>query len=249
MPIDSHCHPQFPQYDNDREEVIKRTLDAGVQMICVGTDLEMSKKAIELTQKNEGIWASVGLHPNDVTKQFIVDSFRSLLKEPKVVAVGEVGLDYYRTKDKALQNKQKEIFIEFFELAMSNKKPLIIHCREAYDDMIRIIGNSKISGVIHSFTADFKTAEKFLDKGFFIGFNGIITFTDQYNEAVSHPPLTRTLLETDAPYLTPEPYRGKRNEPAHVIEVAKKFAELKNEPLKKVIEQTTKNCQNLFGVI
>ncbi|MBI2669761.1 MAG: TatD family hydrolase [Candidatus Yanofskybacteria bacterium] len=248
--IDSHCHPQFSQYDQDREEVIKRALDTNVHMICVGTDLEMSQKAVELSEKYDSIWASAGLHPTEVSEvqEPTRAAYEKFIKHNKVVAVGEVGLDYYRIKDKILQNKQKEMFIEFLDLAMSNKKPLIIHCREAYDDLLKIIGNSKISGVIHSFTSDFKTAEKFLAKGFFIGFNGIITFTDQYNEAVINTPLTRTLIETDAPYLTPEPYRGKRNEPSYVIEVAKKIAELKNIPVEEVTEQTTKNTLKLFGL-
>jgi len=260
MIFDSHCHSQFPQYKNDREEMIQRALDGGVFMICVGTDLETSKSSIELAQKHEGIWASVGLHPNDnLNEKFEPDKYRELLKQDKVVAFGEIGLDYYRTEKPEDQKFQKERFIQQLELAKELKKPLIIHCRDgksgstgpAYRDMIEILSRGYIAngGVVHSFTGNIEEARQFLNLGLYLGFNGIITFARQYDEIVREVPLDRILLETDAPFLTPQPYRGKRNEPAHVIEVAKKFAELKNEPLKKVIEQTTKNCQNLFGVI
>ncbi len=260
MIFDSHCHPQMAQYDEDREEVINRALDEGVFMICVGTDLETSRQAIELAQKNEGMWASVGLHPNDnLDEKFEPEKYRTLLVENKVVAFGEIGLDYYRTEKPEDQKFQKERFIQQLELAKELKKPLILHCRDgksgstgpAYRDMIEILsrGYAFDGGVIHSFTGTAEEAKQFLGLGLHLGFNGIITFARQYDEIVCEVPLDRILLETDAPFLTPEPYRGKRNEPAYVIEVAKKIAELKNEPLEKVVEQTTKNCRKLFGLL
>ncbi|MEK7076280.1 MAG: TatD family hydrolase [Patescibacteria group bacterium] len=264
MIFDSHCHPQMAQYDKDREEVIARAQRAGVSMICVGTDLETSRQAIELAQKHEGVWATVGLHPNDLNNELRVMNYEELLKEDKVVAIGEVGLDYYRTPEPEKQKKQKEVFEQFINLALKHDKPLILHCRDskagsigrAYKDMAEIIGNWKLKignsalrGVVHSFTGTKNEAKQFLDLGLFLGFNGIITFVRQYDEIVREVPLERILLETDAPFLTPEPYRGKRNEPAYVIEVAKKLAELKNEPYEKVVEQTTKNCKNLFGLL
>ncbi|OGM99167.1 MAG: hypothetical protein A2915_00120 [Candidatus Yanofskybacteria bacterium RIFCSPLOWO2_01_FULL_41_34] len=258
MIFDSHCHPQMAQYDKDREEVINRALEEDVFVICVGTDLETSKQAIELTQKHEGMWASVGLHPNDnLNEKFEPEKYRELLQQNKVVAFGEIGLDYYRTKKSEDQKFQKKRFIQQLELSKEMKVSLILHCRDskagssgrAYPDMIEILKNGNYvanGGVIHSYTGSLEEAKQFLDLGLYVGFNGIVTFARQYDEIVRDVPLERMLLETDAPYLTPEPHRGKRNEPAYVIEVAKKVAELKNESYEKVIEQTTKNCQNLF---
>ncbi len=258
--FDSHCHPQMAQYDKDREEVIACAQRAGVSMICVGMDLETSREAIELAQKTEGMWATVGLHPNDnLNEKFEPEKYKPLLSEKKVVAFGEIGLDYYRTEKPEDQKFQKERFIQQLELAKETKKPLILHCRDgksgstgpAYRDMIEILSRGYVinGGVIHSFTGTMDEAKQFLDLGLYLGFNGIITFARQYDEIVHEVPLERILLETDAPFLTPEPYRGKRNEPAYVIEVAKKLAELKNESLEKIFDQTTNNCQKLFNLV
>ncbi|MGD0977328.1 MAG: TatD family hydrolase [Minisyncoccia bacterium] len=266
--IDSHCHPQFPQYDNDREEMIKRALDAGVypvksgeagakqfdgvKMICVGTDLETSKQAIELAEKYEGIWATVGLHPNDKPNfQFSISDFQELLDNKKVVAIGEVGLDYYRIINPA--EKQKEIFKQFIELAIRKNLPLVIHSRDTHNDLVELLSaiSSRLSsapGVIHSFTGSWLEAKQFIDLGFYIGLNGIITFSDDYAEMVSQIPLEKILLETDAPYLAPPPFRGKRNEPLFVKYVAQKIAEIKNESIEKIIEITTKNAKKLFKI-
>ncbi len=260
MILDSHCHPQMAQYDKDREKVIARALRAGVSMICVGTDLETSRRAIELAQKHESMWASVGLHPNDnLDEKFESEKYRELLKQDKVVAFGEIGLDYYRTEKPEDQKFQKERFIQQLELAKKLKKPLILHCRDgksgstgpAYHDMIEILsrGYAVNGGVVHSFTGKVEEARQFLNLGLYLGFNGIITFARQYDEIVRETPLERILLETDAPFLSPEPHRGKRNEPAYVVEVAKKIAELKNEPYEKITEQTTQNCKKLFGLL
>ena len=204
------------------------------------------------------MWASVGLHPNDnLNEKFEPEKYRELLQQNKVVAFGEIGLDYYRTKKSEDQKFQKKRFIQQLELSKEMKVSLILHCRDskagssgrAYPDMIEILKNGNYvanGGVIHSYTGSLEEAKQFLDLGLYVGFNGIVTFARQYDEIVRDVPLERMLLETDAPYLTPEPHRGKRNEPAYVIEVAKKVAELKNESYEKVIEQTTKNCQNLF---
>ena len=267
--FDSHCHPQMAQYNKDREETIARAKSAGVGMICVGTDLETSKEAIKLAQSHEGIWASVGLHPNDnLNEEFDSMIYQTVLKESKVVAMGEIGLDYYRTTDPKDQQIQKERFEQQLRLAEKLKLPIILHSRDAgkgstgkvHEDMISVLKNNFSGiGVAHSFTGSMDDAKKYLELGFYDGFNGIITFPPShkatvgtvpgmYDEIVREVPLDRILLETDSPFLTPEPYRGKRNEPAYVIEVAKKIAELKNEPLEKVIEQTTKNCRQLFAI-
>lgn len=268
MIIDSHCHLQMAQYDKDREEVIKRALEKGVSVICVGMDLETSKQAIELAQKNDpvklpngnhgagGMWATVGLHPNDISENFINSSYEHIIKHPKVVAVGEVGLDYYRTPEPEKQKQQKEVFEQFIDLAQKTNKPMVLHFRDSpkgssgrvHKDALEILPKD-IVGVSHSFIGNLDEAKEYIKRGIYLGFNGIITFARQYDEIVREVPLERILLETDAPFLTPEPHRGKRNEPVYVIEVAKKIAELKNETLEKVIEQTTKNCKNLFKLL
>src|SRR3989344_2665180 len=245
-PFDTHCHPQFPHYDHDREEVIRR----GVPMLCVGTDIKTSKQALELAKNHPGVWAAVGVHPNDI-ENLVMDDFVHLMNEEKVVAIGEVGLDYYRTKGDEKQKKQREAFKQFINLAYQYKKPLILHCRDAHKDAIEILKSARdisYGGVAHSFTGTLEEAREYLSIGFYLGFNGIITFAGQYDEVVKHTPLENILLETDAPYLTPEPYRGQRNEPAFVIEVAKKIAAIKNGYLKKITEQTTQNCKNLFHI-
>ncbi len=256
MIFDSHCHPQMEQYDKDRDEMLRRAFDADISMICVGTDLETSRQAIELAGKHEGMWATVGLHPNDIiNEKFITISYDTIINQPKVVAIGEVGLDYYRTPELEKQKKQKEVLEQFIDLAQRTKKPMILHFRDSskgssgrvHKDALEILPKD-IAGVSHSFTGNLEDAKEYINRGIYLGFNGIITFTRQYDEVVKYVPLENILLETDAPFLTPEPYRGQRNEPTHVIEVAKKLAQLKNEPLEKVIEQTTENCMRLFNI-
>ncbi|MBI2063389.1 MAG: TatD family hydrolase [Candidatus Yanofskybacteria bacterium] len=255
--IDSHCHPQFPQYEEDREEMIKRTLDGGIQMICVGTDLEMSKKAIELAQKHDGIWATVGLHPNDnLNEDFNGGEYEELLKMPKVVAMGEIGLDYYRTAEPEEQKIQKDKFLKQLELADKMSKPIILHCRDskagstgkAYPQMADILKNGyvKNGGVVHSYTGSLEEAKQFLNLGLYLGFNGIITFARQYDDIIKYIPLDRMLLETDAPYLTPEPHRGKRNESLYAIEVVKKIALLRGESVEDTAAKTLDNTIELF---
>jgi len=252
--IDSHCHPQFPQYDNDREKMIKRALEGSVQMVCVGTDIETSKQAIELAEKYDGIWATVGLHPNDkiYDSGFKIYEYEKLLENRKIVAIGEVGLDYYRIINPA--EKQKEIFKQFIELAIKKELPLVIHSRDAHEDLFSILKSyfvnhkSFINGVVHSFTGTADQAQQYIDLGFYIGLNGIITFSEEYNEMVSQIPLEKILLETDAPFLAPPPFRGKRNEPLFVKYVAEKIAEIKNESIEKIDETTTKNAKELFEI-
>ena len=268
MIIDSHCHPQFSQYDKDREVMLGRAFDAGVSMICVGTDLETSKQGVELARQHDNIWASVGLHPNDITDGFDVMAYHNILRNSGAIAIGEVGLDYYRTPEPEKQKKQKKVFEQFIDLAVGCNKPLIIHCRDSakgtighvHQDVLSIVKSSSLyhdrdnkttskTGVMHSFTGTKENARKYLDLGFYLGFNGILTFARQYDEVVRYVPLENILLETDAPFLTPEPYRGQRNEPAYVVEVAKKVAELKNISIEKVIEQTTENCKKFFNLV
>jgi TatD DNase family protein len=257
--IDSHCHLQYPKYDTDRDEIIQRALDANIHMICIGTDFETSKQGIEIAQKYEGVWAAVGLHPNDnLHEEFDISGYEELLKMPKVVAIGEIGLDYYRTTDPKDQEFQKKRFEQQLDLGVRTNMPIVLHSRDAgkgstgvvHADMIGILKNNlpPRSGVAHSFTGTIEEARMYLDLGFYLGFNGIITFARQYDEMIRFIPLDRILLETDAPFLAPEPHRGQRNEPSYIIEVAKKLSEVKGVSLEEVIEKTTQNSQTLFKI-
>lgn len=245
--IDTHCHPQFPQYDSDRDEIVARALGAGIGMIAVGTDLESSIAAVALAGRHEQVFASVGLHPNDnLHEPYKQDAYRALTENPKVVAIGEVGLDYYRTTDESLKEFQRKRFVQQIALAKEVSKPLIIHCRDAHEDMRRMLSHY---GVVHSFTGTREDALAYVDLGYSIGVNGIITFTDQYNEAVGATPIESLLLETDAPYLSPVPYRGKRNEPSYIIETAKKLALIKGISVERIYEVTKNNAKKLFSII
>ncbi len=277
MIFDSHCHPQFPQYESDREEMIKRALNEGVFMICIGTDLKTSKEALELAYKYEKVWATVGLHPTAIPQRIASDSaepstsndnlnekfeaeiYQELLSKEKVVGFGEIGLDYYRTEKPEDQSFQKQRFEEQLDLAKKINKPVVIHCRDplrprseasAHSDMIQILksGDRGLRGVIHSFTGTLEEAKQYLDLGFYLAFNGIITFTDQYDEIVKYTPLEKILLETDAPYLTPLPFRGKRNEPLYVKYVAERIAQIKKISYDEAAKQTFENTQKLFGL-
>lgn len=267
--IDTHCHPQFPQYDSDRDEVIRRATDAGVQMVCVGTDLTTSRRAIELAEQHEGVWASVGIHPNDISDFGSFIEVSRIVNHPKVVAIGEVGLDYYRTPDVDSQAKQKELLKKFIDLAVQCDKPLIIHCRDtargsvasagttlregednhhrrasAHADLLEMLPGGR--GVIHSFTGTLEQAQGYIEKGYHIGLNAIVTFSEEYGDMVRGLPLERILLETDSPYLAPEPYRGKRNEPFYIIETAKNIAKMRNTPVNELILATLTNAKYVF---
>lgn len=247
--FDTHCHPQFPQYDADRDQVIRRALDAGIGMVCVGTDFGTSKSAIELADRYEGLYASVGLHPNDnLEEEYRQDSYLGLVTHPKVVAIGEIGLDYYRTKDDAKKAFQKKRFSEQLQLSRSSGKPVIIHCREAHTDMISMLKGSAIRGVIHSFNGTIEQAAAYIEEGLYIGLNAIVTYASEYKDMVRSLPLDHILLETDAPYLAPAPYRGKRNEPALVDIVGRAIAEIKGLESQHLFSATTANAASLLGI-
>lgn len=230
-------------------------------MIAVGANLETSKQAIALANKYDGIWATVGLHPDDISDDFKIEDYRALVNEGKVVAIGEVGLDYYRTLEEEKREKQKEVFSEFVNLSFDIQKPLILHCRNekngqsAHKDAIKILSDKKhpvlglpLGGVAHSFTGTPEEADGYLKLGFMLAFNGIITFTEEYDELIKFLPMNKILTETDAPYLAPEPYRGQRNDPSYVIEITKKIARLKNMDYEMVAKETFNNTQKLFKI-
>src|SRR3989344_2217244 len=256
--FDTHTHVNFNAFKNDWREVIDRALKNDIWIFNVGSQSTTSKQAVEIAENYEkGVYAAIGLHPSHSEEQeFNEDYYLELAKNDKVVAIGECGLDYYgiRNKELGIKNKQRENFIKHIELAQKINKPLIIHCRDAHDDIISILNsyflihNSKLCGIMHFFTGTLEQAQRYIDLGFYISFSGVITFTDAYDDIVKNLPLDRILIETDAPYVAPTPYRGKRNEPSYVIEVAKKIAEIKEISLEEVAEQTTKNARIIFNI-
>lgn len=267
--FDVHTHPQMLAYDADRDEVLSRAKTAGVKMIAVGTQFSTSCSAIELAEKYPGdVWAAVGFHPahfsenwyHDKNEQaspkreiFDVSEFEELAKHPKVVAIGECGLDYFRDRGRESSDKQREGFLAQIELAHKVKKPLMIHCRAAFKDLREILVACRLSlvsnpGIIHFFTGSTEDAKKLLDFGFSFTFGGVITFARDYDEIIKMIPLDRILSETDAPYVTPAPYRGKRNEPVYVVEAVKKMAEIKEISLEKLTNQIIENAKSVFQI-
>jgi TatD DNase family protein len=273
--FDSHCHVHFNAYKEDMDEVIKRTLDKGVFMITVGTQESTSKYGLEVAQRYEGMWATVGLHPNHTVKQSFVDDqelstvktraelfdmdyYRELVKHPKCVALGETGLDYYRLSEEFDKDEQirvqKETVQAHIDLATEAGLPVVIHCRDAYVEQAALLkssidaGKLEKLGVIHCFTGTMEEAQLFLEMGFYISFSGIVTFAKELMEVAREVPLDRMLIETDSPYLTPVPDRGKRNEPWRVEYVAQKIAELKGVSVEEVQEATMANTRRVFGI-
>ena len=260
--VDTHAHVNFRAFREDGDEVVKRTLAGGVWMINVGAEIDTSRRATEYSERHpQGVFAAVGLHPIHVQDQeFSYEKYKELVLKEKTVAVGEIGLDYYHLKDfdeepEKIKSLQKEVFLKQLDFAEEFKKPLIIHCREAHKDLLDVL-NSKFKnpdfkpcGVIHSFSGNYKQAREYREMGFKIAFNGIITFARDYDKVILDTPLEDILLETDCPYLTPIPYRGQRNEPLYVVEVAKKLAEIKNLSLEEVVSKTTDNAKKVFNLI
>lgn len=273
--FDVHTHIQFVAFKNDADLVIRRALDAGTWMVNVGTQRDTSEAAVRMAEQYpEGVYASVGLHPihteesyhdtkelGDSTEAsgfssrselFDADFYRTLAEHPKVVAIGECGLDYYRLSEDT-KEKQRTAFLAHIKLAHAVQKPLMIHCRNAFTDLIETL-NSEFKilnsppGVVHFFSGTVADARSLLDLGFSFSFGGVLTFARDYDEVVKFVPLDRILLETDAPYVTPAPYRGKRNEPAYVIEVAKKISEIKGISFDEVQTAATQGAKKIFGV-
>lgn len=276
MLIDTHAHVNFSAFKEDAEEVIKRALDKSIFFINVGSQYSTSARALKYAQKYPGkLWAAVGVHPvhlqaksftyednNELEKTEITTSgekvdmekYRELARNKEVVAIGEVGLDYHHFEPEddieKLKNKQKEIFTEFIDLANELGKPMAIHCWDGYDDLYEILKNKPVKklGVIHSFIGGYKTANKFIELGFLIGLNGVITYSDSFDRLIKEIPLEKMLVETDCPYLTPVPKKGERNEPLYVAYVVEKIAKIKQITEEKVAEITTQNAKNLFNL-
>lgn len=280
MIIDTHAHLNFKVFENDLDEVMDRTLAENVWTINVGTRYETSQRAVEVAEKYEkGIYAAIGLHPIYAAADLVKtrtdsDEGSFLIKEEvfdkekykglalsgsrRVVAIGEIGLDYYykpktTAKLEQFKQKQKEIFVKQIDLAAELGLPVILHCRMAHQNLIEILKskiknqNEKIKGVVHCFTGSKEEMRQYIDMGFFIGFNGII-FKLNLDEIIKEAPLNKILVETDCPYLTPPQGAGKRNEPIFVKHVIQKIAELGGVGFDEVAEKTTRNAKNLFKI-
>jgi TatD DNase family protein len=277
--IDTHCHLNFRAFKDDTNEVVARAKLAGVNSIInVGSQYETSERAVKLAQENDSLYAAIGLHPIHLFEQEVDEEeihfktkaeifnparYKKLFEDnKKVVAVGECGLDYYHFPEnidkEEVKIKQRELFEQHIKLASDLNLPIIIHCREAYDDIFQVLeklinrGLLPKRGVSHCFVGNQEQAKKFLDLGFLLPFTGIITFKN-VNPAllkiIKETPLEKIMIETDAPYLAPQTYRGTRNEPAYVVEVAKKIAEVKGVNLTEVEKITTNNTVKLFNLI
>jgi TatD DNase family protein len=252
MLIDSHAHLEMKEFDHDREKVFERARQAGVGfVITVGTNLVLSRKAVELAERHENIYATVGIHPHDVvnTDNKTFDTLLELAQWKKVVAYGEIGLDFFRNISP--QEKQIDMFGRQLEMAKELKLPVIIHDRDAHEQTLKMVKASSIRcGVFHCFSGDYNMARQCIDLGFCISIPGVVTYdkAKTIQDVVRYVPLSSILLETDAPYLAPIPYRGKRNEPSFIIHTAKRVAELKGVSLEEVAEATTKNAKSLFHI-
>lgn len=257
--IDTHCHLDFNQFNEDREAVLARAVEQDVTTVIVpGVDLRSSRAAIALAERHERVYAAVGFHPTstDRLNDQAVRELRRLAAHPKVVAIGEIGLDYYwpRQPDRqwpcASPETQRAAFRRQLDLAAELGLPVIIHDREAHIDVMTGLEDAQGTvGVLHSFSGDLDLAEWALDLGFYVGISGPVTFkkSRDMKEVARQIDFERLLVETDAPFLTPHPYRGRRNEPAHVRLVAQEVARLRGCDLARVAQQTTHNAQTLFG--
>jgi len=256
MLIDSHAHIQGKEYAGEAEAVIERARAAGVDIvIAVGGAGEMSSntEAVALAAQFDGVYATVGMHPHDA-KDVGADELQSLTAlaaSPKVVAIGETGLDYYYNHSP--HDVQQRVFSQFIHMARDTDLPIVVHERDAAQeaaDLLRREGAGKLRGVIHCFTGSYEAARAYLELGFYLSFTGIITFknADPLRDVVRQVPLERMLVETDSPYLTPVPHRGKRNEPAYVRFVAKTIAQVKEVAVEEVARVTTENVKELFRI-
>ncbi|MEE9591069.1 MAG: TatD family hydrolase [Thermodesulfobacteriota bacterium] len=254
--IDTHAHLDDPRFNKDREDVIKRAIEAGIEHIITVGCWEPEKgldTAVRIAESYDNIYTAIGAHPHDarVASNDTFQQIEALTEHKKVIAIGETGLDFHY--DKSPRNIQMDVFRRHIQIARRSNLPLIIHTREAEGDTLDILkeeGGEEIGGVFHCFSGDHEMARECIKMGFFLSFTGIVTFTNATNihEIIKKVPVERILLETDCPYLSPEPHRGKRNEPAFLVETAKKIAEIKALSLEDIARITTLNAKELFGI-
>ncbi len=252
--VDSHAHLDNEQFSDDLEQVLKNADEAGVkQILTIGCDLKSSARSIALADRFSCIHAAVGIHPHDAQEATAegLTILESLLNAPKVVALGEIGLDFYRNRSP--HDQQREAFRKQIRLAKKFNKPIIVHDRDAHTEVLQILreeGAEQVGGVLHCFSGDLDMAQACLDLGFYLSFTGNITYpkNEGLREVIAGIPIDRILVETDCPYLSPQPFRGKRNEPAYVTLTAEKIAEIKGLSLEDVSRITNRNAYDLFGI-
>lgn len=252
--FDVHSHLNFSSHWHDFNDVLKRLKESETHTIAIGTDLESSKKAVELAEKRDGIYASVGIHPiDDPSQSFDKLEFEKIVSHPKVVSVGECGMDFFHADKDADYVRQEKLFFDQLNFAVLHEKPLMIHARNAYEELLDILElakkkhGTKLCGNVHFFAGDAKTAGRFFDLGFSISFTGVITFARDYDEVIKSAPLDKIMSETDSPYVAPVPYRGKTNEPAYVGEVVKKIALIREEDFETVRVALVNNALSMIG--
>ena len=252
MIVDTHCHLYFEELNKDLDGVLSRANELGVNtFICVGTNLSDSYESLILAQKYKSIYATAGIHPHD-SKDAAEDDLqelRKLLDNEKIVAVGEMGLDYFRNISNS--DTQKTVFKDQLKLADETNKPIVFHNREADEDIIKILSDfPNVIGVAHCFSSSYETAIKLIEMGFYISFSGNLTFKNSHlPEVAKKLPLDRLLVETDSPFLSPVPYRGKTNEPGRARYVAEKLAEIFDSDIDQIASITTANAKNLFNLV
>jgi len=281
--VDIHCHLDSPDFDADREAILVRMKEEEIGAITIGADLESSKKAVEIAETNENIWACIGVHPENTTSPLTplldagerkhsldieiigdeVKELEKLVQSPKVVGIGECGLEYFQMDKEKTEDSQKKLFESQIQFALKYDKPLMLHVRssgkdnfDAYEDALDILesykkdpsadGGEKLQGDVHFFAADISIAKRFLDLGFTMSFTGVITFTHDYDEVIKYLPQNSIMSETDAPWVAPVPFRGKRNEPVYVVEVVKKMAEIRDENLEILNNAIIENFKRVF---
>jgi TatD DNase family protein len=279
MLIDTHSHINFKAFESDGDEVVQRALAENIWMVAVGTEYKTSKRALYYANRyDRGVYAAVGLHPMHLysrnvatdeydfttrSETFNRELYEKLASFQKVVAIGEIGLDYYHLEGASdsveKRECQQEALVEQLKLARELELPVIIHCRQAHDDMLKIlrdfrntyrdrIPDNKPWGVMHCFSGDEDLAWEYFKLGMIVSFTGLITFSRQWDDLIRRLPNDKFMLETDCPFMTPEPYRGQRNEPVLVKYVAKRIAEIKNMEEMKVADLTTRTARQLFGI-
>lgn len=261
--FDIHSHLNSGDYKDDLDAVIGRLKETGTHTIVVGTDYDSSEEAVKLADKYEEIYACIGIHPSESkkhvkyskTSQFDEElkKFEELARHPKVVAIGECGLDFFHQNKAAFHEKQRQLFLDQVEFALTHDLPIMIHSRDAYEELLDILEplekehGAKLHGNVHFFAGDVGIARRFLNMDFTLSFTGVITFARDYDEVIKFASLDRIMSETDAPYVAPAPYRGKRNEPSYVSEVVKKIAEIRGEDFEHVRETLVNNALRMIG--
>ncbi len=269
--IDIHSHLNDPRFDADIEESLMRMREAGVASIAIGTDRQMSERAITLSEAHDDIWATIGLHPtDDRNEEFDKAHYSKMAAHPKVVGIGECGLDYYRLESERAKgsianmdaevDRQQQVFVEHMEIAAVVDKPLMIHGRpeagsmDAYEDILFILKNgiqthgARVRGNVHFFVGNQDIARQFLDLGFTMSFTGVVTFSHDYDEVLRYIPLESIMAETDAPYVAPKSMRGKRNEPSFIPETVHAIASIRGEDVESVRAALVVNAVRVFGL-